>query len=270
MMDPQLGVSSSLSPSAERTNQSRQNSRGTNRVHFEKAQDGVWELRGWAARDIEAGVTDRRLDQARLLQHLQQRRQPVTAVAAEQVHGASLTIIGRRDHTACVAGCDALLTRLAGVVLLVRSADCVPLLFADPSRRVVGIAHAGWRGLAAGLPARVIAAFHHAFGSRADDVRVAVGPAIRLCCYDVGAEFSRHFGSFVQERGDRRTCDLIGVAAQQLRQAGVRPAYITDTQHCTACEPQHWFSLRREGPSTGRLTSFIMIRPWQTGERCEV
>ena len=160
-----------------------------------------------------------------------------------------------------VPGCDALLTAAPGVALLIRTADCLPIFFADPARGVVGIAHAGWRGLAAGLPARVVAAFRHAHRSRIEELQVAIGPAIRACCYEVGPEFAERFGPFVQERGGRRTCDLIGLAIDQLRRCGIPPGHIMDTGHCTACELQHWYSLRREGPTTGRLTSLIMVTP---------
>lgn len=159
-----------------------------------------------------------------------------------------------------VGGADALLTDVAGVALMIRTADCLPILFADSARGAVGIAHAGWRGLAAALPARVVAAFRHAYHSRAEDVRIAIGPAIRACCYEVGQEFVARFGAFVRERGGRRTCDLVGIAVDQLRRCGIRPDRITDPGQCTACHLERWYSLRREGPATGRLTSLILLR----------
>jgi YfiH family protein len=160
-----------------------------------------------------------------------------------------------------VPGCDALLTHAAGTALLVRTADCLPLFFAEPRRGVVGLAHAGWRGLAASLPARVVAAFRHLYHVPAEALAVAIGPAIRACCYEVGPEFAERFGPFVQQRGGRRTCDLIGAAREALRRCGVRPDRVTDTGACTACDVRRWFSLRREGPATGRLTSIILLRP---------
>ena len=159
-----------------------------------------------------------------------------------------------------IPGCDALLTETGGLTLLIRTADCLPILFAHPVRGIVGIAHAGWRGLAARLPARVVAAFRHLYQCRAEDLQVAIGPAIHACCYEVGPEFSGRFGRFVHERNGRRTCDLIGVAMDQLRSSGVRAEHLVESARCTACESDHWFSVRREGDATGRLTSFIMLR----------
>ena len=217
-----------------------------------------WWLRGWASAQVRAGITDRRLDLSHLVNDL---RNSVNIVGAEQVHGGSIAIVGSAHGlTEPVAGCDALMTHLPGVALLMRTADCLPIFFADPLRRVVGIAHAGWRGLAASLPARVIAAFRHAYQSRPGDLRVAIGPAIRACCYEVGPEFAGRFGPFVQERGGQRTCDLVGAAVDQLRRCGVLADRVLDTKRCTACEPQRWFSLRREGPATGRLVSLIMLK----------
>ena len=284
---------------------------------LQSAKTGWW-FRRWAGHHVAAGITDRQTDCSRMIGSL---GVAVSAVAGEQVHGASLAVVeGREEGTRSIPGCDALLTHLSGVALLARTADCLPIFFADPARGVIGIAHAGWRGLAASLPARVVSAFRHVYHTSADELRVAIGPAIRACCYEVGPEFVARFGSFVQTRKGRRTCDLIGVARAQLERCGVRPERVTESARCTACERHNpaigpppsallrkakqkgvgpreclvggvggvsphagrgrtvlspgfdsqseasgvglqWFSLRREGPSTGRMTSLIMMRP---------
>jgi len=213
-----------------------------------------------------AGLTSRHVEASRLLQDL---HPSATMVEAEQVHGSSIAVIAHAPPPAgmagntptAVPGCDALLTHVAGVALGVRTADCLPLFFADPGRGAVGIAHVGWRGLVGHLPARVVAAFRHVYQTWPRELAVAIGPAIRACCYEVGPEFAGQFGPFVQERGARRTCDLVGVAVDQLRRCGVRTGQILDTGQCTACDVQRWYSLRQEGPATGRLTSLIMLRP---------
>lgn len=222
------------------------------------APSGGWWLARWASPLIAAGVTDRQVAVSRLLETV---RGPVTVAAAEQVHAGSVAAIGSAREREPLAGADALITDVPGLALAIRTADCLPVFFADPNRRAVGLAHAGWRGIAAGLPARVVTAMRRSFQSRAHELHVAIGPAIRRCCYEVGAEFEARFQPHVRQRDGRRTCDLIEAATAQLTACGVRPERIVDTQACTACDTQRWFSLRREGPATGRLTSLIVIRP---------
>ena len=221
-------------------------------------QHGWW-YRRWASARIFAGVTDRFTSVDQLLDRLPFQ---ASTVELDQVHGGSLAVIEAPPTTrGRIAGCDALLTRQSGVALLVRTADCLPLVIADPSRGVVGIVHAGWRGLAAELPLRTIMAFRQLYHSAPGALRVGIGPAIRSCCYEVGPEFVARFGAFVQQRHGRWMCDLIGVAVDQLQQGGVRRRQVMDSGRCTSCETQHWFSVRREGDATGRLTSLIAIRP---------
>lgn len=219
---------------------------------------GLWRLTGWAPSWVTAGIVGPPAGRSQLAAHL-----PTTqgVVQAEQVHGSSIAVIQHaREDTRPVAGCDALVTSSPGIGLVIRTADCLPIFLFDPRRRVVGIAHAGWRGLAAGLPLRLVAAFRHLYHSVPAALRAAIGPAIRSCCYEVGPEFEARFGSFVQVRDGRRTCDLIGVAIEQLRRAGILTSRILDSGQCTFCSSSPWYSIRRKGQDTGRLLSFIAIR----------
>lgn len=229
----------------------------TDSQHFRPHRAGGWWFHRWSTPRVIAGISDRHTERSVLLRAL---GSPPGVVEAEQVHGASVGIVeGCGALTYALAGCDALLTSQAGLPLVIRTADCLPMFFADPSRGVIGIAHAGWRGLAAQLPLRVIAAFRHAYQSAPEALRVAIGPSIRVCCYEVGPELERIFGAFVRARGGRSMCDLVGAALAQLRQGGVRPTHVTDSHRCTSCDQAQWYSVRREGEATGRLTSVIML-----------
>ena len=231
---------------------------GSRASRLHPSPSGIWWFKGWGARGILAGVTSRHVDQAAWLSHLPS---GVSLVQGEQVHGSSLAVVERpRTTSLSIPGCDALLTRVPGVVLAVRSADCTPIVAQDPVRRAIGIAHVGWRGLVAGLPARLVAAFRHTFGSPPTALRIALGPAIRACCYEVSADFKPWAGAFVREQEGRLTCDLIGLVRHQLESAGVRPARITDSDLCTACHTDDWYSVRREGEATSRFVSFIFLR----------
>ena len=219
---------------------------------------GLWRLAGWGPSWVTAGIVGPPAELSQMLPHLPGAR---SVVQVEQVHGSSLAVIQHAcELTRPVAGCDALMTNSSGIGLVIRTADCLPIFFLDPSRRAVGLAHAGWRGLAAGLPLRLVAAFRHQYHSRPQELRVAIGPSIRSCCYEVGQEFTARFGPFVQVREGRRTCDLIGAAIEQLRRGGIRPAQIVDSGQCTSCSSSSWCSIRRDGQQTGRLLSFIAIR----------
>jgi len=226
-----------------------------------RSRSGGWWFRHWAAPRIMAGVTDRSIEVPSFLQQLPGSR-AIRIVQAQQVHGSSVAIIEGLPPAPCsVTGCDALVTRQPGVALLIRTADCLPILLADPVKAVVGIVHAGWRGLAAWLPMRVVSAFRQAYHSEPRALHVAIGPAIHSCCYDVGPEFARRFGPFVRQRAGRRTCDLIGVAISQLRRSGIPRHRIVESGECTGCDLRHWYSVRKEGDATGRMTSLIMVRP---------
>ena len=227
--------------------------RGTS---LREAPGAGWWWTAWAGPRIAAGMTDRLTDRGALRPF---GRPPRHIIEAEQVHGASSAIV-ECAQAAPITGCDALITARPGLALCIRTADCLPIFMADAARGIVALAHAGWRGLAAQLPARVIALLRSAYRVRASDLRVAIGPAIHGCCYEVGPEFAGAFGRFVAERNGRRTCDLIGAAVEQLQRCGVPVPRIADSGLCTACDVDRWFSLRREGPSTGRLTSLIMLR----------
>jgi len=225
---------------------------------LEPHRAGGWRYARWPRR-IGAVITDRRADAEAVIGSLA----PASCVEAEQVHGAGIAVIAGPPAAARlrVPGCDGLITAVPGVALAVRTADCLPVLLAEPVRGVVGLAHAGWRGLAAGIAGRLAGAALHECGCDPGDLHAAIGPGIRSCCYEVGPEFGRWFAPHMQERGGRLFCDLTGAVRAQLERAGVRPGRIHDTGRCTACEMETWFSLRREGQETGRLVSCIMYRP---------
>ena len=208
------------------------------------------------AKDVFAAVTDRRTPVQSLLSALPV---PVIAVEAEQVHGTGIAAVSPSQPPAeRVPGCDALVTQSWDVALLIRTADCLPVLFSDPEHEAIAIAHAGWRGLESRLPMRVLDWMRRLYGTQSDDVEVILGPAMRPCCYAVGPEFIDKFSTFIRKKGETFVCDLPAIAKAQLTAAGVRPDRIHDVGACTGCGTDTWFSLRREGPETTRLFSLIV------------
>src|SRR5690606_15412799 len=133
------------------------------------------------------------------------------------------------------------------------AADCIPMVFADPVARVCGAAHAGWRGTVAGVARNVVARMV-ALGARAEDIRVALGPSIGACCFEVGDEVVERFEAalpglpgLVVAGPRKRHVDLRVATRALLEAAGVAPQHIDDRPPCTRCNPERFFSYRRDG-----------------------
>ncbi|MFB3776820.1 MAG: peptidoglycan editing factor PgeF [Bryobacteraceae bacterium] len=162
-----------------------------------------------------------------------------------------------------VAEGDGLMSDVPGVRLAVRTADCIPLLLADTRLCAVAAVHAGWRGTARAISAKAVAAMGAHFGSRPEDLLVAVGPGIGGCCYEVGPEVAVQFKDLFPERSDLDTAariDLAEANRRQLLAAGVPPGNIAMARQCTGCCPGEFFSWRREGKLAGRMIALISIR----------
>jgi YfiH family protein len=146
------------------------------------------------------------------------------------------------------------------------AADCIPILFADPVARVIGAAHAGWRGTVGGVAANVVARMRE-LGARPEDIRVALGPSIGPECFEVGPEvveqFRAAFGDvagMVVQGPKKEHIDLRVASRTVLERAGVRPEHIDDRPPCTKCEADRFFSYRRDGKDGGGHMAFIAMR----------
>jgi len=207
---------------------------------------------------VLAGVADRTCGLSGLRAALARLR---GLVLAEQVHGVSVAAIAvAPSDERPISGCDALMTALPGLALVIKTADCLPITLWDPVHGAAAILHAGWRGVERRLPERTLRAMAMMYHTRPDQVRVGIGPAIRACCYDVGQEFVARFGPWVRAEQGRRRCDLIGCATDQLRAAGVPASRIADSGACTVCDSARWYSHRRS-QDAGRLLSFVVLDP---------
>jgi len=161
---------------------------------------------------------------------------------------------------------DGLVSDRVGPILGAFAADCVPIVFADATARVCGAAHAGWRGVVAGVAERVVDRMVEA-GSRPADVRVALGPSIGPCCFEVGPEvvaaFRQRFGDLagLVVPGPRKEhVDLRIALRAALGGAGVPDDGIDAAPPCTRCNPERFFSYRRDGLEGGVHMGFIGLR----------
>lgn len=178
---------------------------------------------------------------------------------ARQVHGNAAATV-RRPAAASEARnegeCDALATDRAGAALVVQTADCVPILLAGP--RVVGAAHAGWRGSARNVAATAVDALA-VLGAEPSSLSAWIGPSIGPCCYEVGGEVAAQFaGDFARAGcGGKFRLDLRAVNVAQLAAAGVPRASIAVHPACTKCGGEGFASWRRDGANAGRMIALI-------------
>ena len=185
---------------------------------------------------------------------------PERATLGHQVHGVDVRRIDAPTRpgrfTGALAGwpeSDGLVTGRPGIALVVLAADCLPVLLWRRDGSRVAAVHAGWRGLMAGALANAVAALGDPAGTSA-----AIGPGVGPCCYPVDSalreRFAERFGPGTIH-GD--AVDLVGAAQAGLAEAGV--AQITSVGECTACNPERFYSYRRDGARTGRHGGLIVI-----------
>ncbi len=165
------------------------------------------------------------------------------------------------------ADIDGLLTDEPNVVLFTQYADCVPLFFVDPVRKVVGTSHAGWRGTAAQIGAVTVERMVSDYGCNRDDILAGIAPSIGPCCFEVDAPVITEFQKlpFYDEDcyrpvgDDKALIDLWEVNRRTLIEAGVKREHITVTDLCTKCHPHVFWSHRVTGAQRGSLAGCIAI-----------
>jgi YfiH family protein len=238
---------------------------------------------GWTREDAPEAVRQNR----RLLVETVTGKPPsgVTLVTVRQVHSNTIHRVEARDARAgllesaegkAVLEGDGLITNESGVLLAAGTADCVPVLLVDPTRRAVGAFHAGWRGTAARIVERGVERMREEFGTRSEDLLAAIGPGIGACCYTVGQDVRNQFDQqFVysdelfrplEPEGEqaRFRIDLWEANRRQLLDAGLQPGKIATVGECTACTTeasgeQRYFSHRAQAGRTGRMLNVIGI-----------
>jgi hypothetical protein len=187
----------------------------------------------------------------------------ITIITARQVHGDAVLKVSRGDEKLAGIG-DGLMTDAPNLCVGVMTADCVPLLFVEPTRKVAVAVHAGWRGTAAGIAPRAVTLMKEVYRIDPAALHVAMGPSIGPCCYEVGTEVAEQIAVHWREElmdawrpeGVKGRLDLRALNEAQLLGAGIPQSHIRKIGPCTACHVGDFFSYRKEGKS-GHQLSFI-------------
>ena len=201
---------------------------------------------------------------------------PPQVVRVRQVHGDGVLIVdpalAEREGFPQVLlderyEFDALITDMAGLALVVSTADCLPILIHDPVQGAAAAVHAGWRSTAKRIVAKAVRALGKAYGTDPADCRVAIGPGIRGCCFEVDRPVIEAMGGALPtweaharpSRAGHWRIDLAGVNRAILQEAGVRPERVEDLDLCTACRTDLFFSHRAEKGCTGRMMILLFL-----------
>ena len=186
-------------------------------------------------------------------------------VSPNQRHTANVCRVDENDRGRVCAGYDALITDRPGVPLLLRYADCTPVLIYDPPHHAIAVIHSGWRGTVQGIVKSTLVAMTQAYGSRPAELVAAIGPSIGPCCYEVGAEveaavqttFAHPELLLPQRPSGRRHFDLWAANRRWLSDEGVRQ--IETAELCTACHTPDFYSHRAEHGRTGHFGAIMEL-----------
>lgn len=154
---------------------------------------------------------------------------------------------------------DAVITSVKGVLIAVRTADCLPIFMHDDKNHAIAIVHAGWKGTQLKIGAKTLRAMEEHFGTRPSHVKVVFGPCIRPCCYSVGEEFTKTFPAHVTRTAKGLCFNLASANRADLLDAGIADYNILDCAICTCCD-HRYFSFRRQKEEAGRMLSVIIMK----------
>jgi len=188
-------------------------------------------------------------------------------VRLRQVHGDQIIIVDDQSHAQGEQTGDGLMTDRPGILMMVSTADCLPVVLIDPDRWVAAALHAGWRGTLLNISAKAVSFMKRLYGSDPASIRVGMGPCIGRCCFEVGKEVWKpiedeySFGHQViyGQTGDKAMVDIADLNRLQLMEAGLLPDNISQVDLCTFCHPDSFYSYRRDKMRIGNMLSGVML-----------
>jgi YfiH family protein len=195
-------------------------------------------------------------------------------VFSDQVHGDHIKIVKEEDigkgilRESDIIGVDALITNVKKIPLVTVYADCLPIFLLDPVKKIIALAHAGWRGTVLKIGKKVVKRMIETFQTNPKDCLAAIGPSIGKCCYEVDEDvinkFNKNFtniDSFVfSKENNKYMLDLWQANKVSLEEIGLLEKNITISNLCTMCNRELLFSYRGDGGITGRMAAIMEIR----------
>ena len=176
---------------------------------------------------------------------------------ARQVHQTEVRLV---DNGGIYEGTDGFISVTPGLALAIQVADCGAVLFGDAENKVIGAAHAGWRGAVGGIVLKTIQKMME-LGAEAESIRVFVSPCLAQHNFEVGDEVAKHFSEHLVDRVNyaKPHVDLKGLIKNQLLDSGIREEYIQLDDRCTIDHESLFYSYRREGEKSGRMVGVIKL-----------
>ncbi len=188
-------------------------------------------------------------------------------VCAKQAHDTNIAAVGARDGNRVFDGVDGFATDDPNVTLMAFTADCPTVMVFDPARKILGLAHSGWKGSCLNVVASLIATMTDKFGANMSNASATIGPCAGGCCYEIKedvamqAEASAVDASTVLRKATAESklyLNLPLMIAQQLEQCGIAPERIALPSQCTICDTR-FYSYRRQGPNAGQAALLAKI-----------
>ena len=186
-------------------------------------------------------------------------------ISSHQIHSARVRYVTEADGGRAFDDCDGFVTDRHGISLVVKTADCVPILLADAEAGVIAAVHAGWRGTVGGIAENAVAEMLR-LGAARERIRVAIGPCIHACCFEVKADFveavtaargAEFANAHICPRDGRLYADLVGMNLALLEAAGVEPSEVDVAADCTCCAPYLYHSHRATKGERGTMAAVI-------------
>lgn len=240
--------------------------------HFVSSRVGGVSVGNYESLNLAAHVGDKeaavQTNRYRLAEALQISRDSLCF--AEQVHGTRVSLVSHLSQCQqAIPESDALISNTPGIMLIILTADCVPVLLYDPVKGAIAAIHAGWRGSVADIVGKTLAAMQAHFGTKPQEVLAAIGPCISGAVYEVGTEvseaFYQAFGGVAKNflhkplHRPRPFLDLVEANHYCLEKSGVLPHNILRSGVCSFQNEALCFSARRQGIKSGRMASGIAL-----------